>query len=72
MPEPLLKIMVDNKVLGRLGTPKDIGEFVRFLASDNAQWITGELLGIDGGFYCHQPTSAPIDAYMKAAAAAAR
>lgn len=35
--------------LGRLGTPEDIGAAVRFLAGPEASWITGQLLGVDGG-----------------------
>ena len=36
--------------LGRLGTPKDIAEAVLFLASENASFITGQVLSVDGGF----------------------
>lgn len=35
--------------LGRLGTPNDIAEAVRFLAGPESSWITGQLLGVDGG-----------------------
>ena len=35
--------------LGRLGTPEDIAAAVRFLAGPEAAWITGQLLGVDGG-----------------------
>lgn len=34
----------------RLGKPSDIGGAVAFLASDHAQWITGQVLSINGGF----------------------
>ena len=33
----------------RLGTPRDVAPAVRFLLSDQAAWITGETLSIDGG-----------------------
>ena len=36
--------------LGRLGTPEDVAETVAFLASDRAAFITGQILGCDGGF----------------------
>jgi 3-oxoacyl-[acyl-carrier protein] reductase len=34
----------------RLGKPEDVGGAVAFLASDHAQWITGQVLSINGGF----------------------
>ena len=40
--------------LGRLGRPEDIAEVVAFLSSDGSGWITGQVIGADGG----QPTSA--------------
>ncbi|MFD2168079.1 SDR family NAD(P)-dependent oxidoreductase [Thalassotalea euphylliae] len=36
--------------LGRLGQPEEVADLVFFLASDNAQFITGSLHAIDGGF----------------------
>ena len=35
--------------LGRVGTPDDIAAAVLFLASDEASWITGATLPVDGG-----------------------
>jgi glucose 1-dehydrogenase len=35
---------------GRLGTPEDIGQAVAFLASDDADYVTGATLRVDGGF----------------------
>jgi len=35
--------------LGRLGTPEDVAGAVAFLASDDASWITGQTLSVDGG-----------------------
>jgi NAD(P)-dependent dehydrogenase (short-subunit alcohol dehydrogenase family) len=35
--------------VGRLGTPEDVGAAVVFLASDEAGWITGQTLGVNGG-----------------------
>ena len=40
---------------GRLGTPADIGKAVAFLASDDADYITGTILRVDGG-YLHKDT----------------
>ena len=36
--------------LGRLGRPEDIANAILFLASDEAAWITGEILYVDGGY----------------------
>lgn len=36
--------------LGRIGRPEDVGEAIAFLASDDASWITGQTLLIDGGY----------------------
>ena len=35
---------------GRMGTPQDIGKAVSFLASDDADYITGVVLPVDGGY----------------------
>jgi len=39
-----------NLPWGRLGTPRDIGRAVAFLASDDADYITGSTLVVDGGY----------------------
>ena len=35
--------------LGYLGTPRDVAEAVAFLASEEARYITGQVLNVDGG-----------------------
>ena len=37
--------------IGRLGRPQDIADAATFLASDEAGWITGEVLDVNGGVY---------------------
>jgi 3-oxoacyl-[acyl-carrier protein] reductase len=49
LPEEATKAMLDNTPLGRLGEPEDIAGAVRFLCSDEASFITGEVLLVDGG-----------------------
>jgi len=44
-----LKKMKTLHPLGRIGTPKDIANLVSFLISDEASWITGASICIDGG-----------------------
>jgi NAD(P)-dependent dehydrogenase (short-subunit alcohol dehydrogenase family) len=35
--------------MGRLGTPADIGNAVSLICSEEADWITGQLIEVDGG-----------------------
>jgi NAD(P)-dependent dehydrogenase (short-subunit alcohol dehydrogenase family) len=42
----------------RLGTPDDVANLVCFLASDEAEFISGEIVYVDGGFLAHFPTLA--------------
>ena len=49
LPEEATQAMLQNTPLGRLGEPQDIAGAVRFLASDQASFITGEVLLVDGG-----------------------
>jgi NAD(P)-dependent dehydrogenase (short-subunit alcohol dehydrogenase family) len=35
--------------MGRLGTPADVGNVVSLLCSDDASWITGQVIEADGG-----------------------
>ncbi|OIJ15272.1 3-oxoacyl-[acyl-carrier-protein] reductase [Anaerobacillus arseniciselenatis] len=49
MPEKVLDYMKEKSSLKLLGTPEDIANGYLFLASDEARFITGEILSIDGG-----------------------
>jgi NAD(P)-dependent dehydrogenase (short-subunit alcohol dehydrogenase family) len=40
---------LDNTPLGRSGEPEEIGAVIRFLLSDDAAWITGETVDVNGG-----------------------
>ena len=48
--EETLSSLAEETPLGRLGTPEDIASAVSFLASDGASFITGQVLGANGGF----------------------
>lgn len=49
MPEKVLDMMKDKAPIKRLGTPEDIANAYAFLASDEASFITGAVLSVDGG-----------------------
>jgi 3-oxoacyl-[acyl-carrier protein] reductase len=49
LPEEATDAMLTNTPLGRLGEPEDVAGAVRFLCSDAASFITGEVLLVDGG-----------------------
>lgn len=44
-----LHAMIDTIPIGRMGTPEEVAEAVYFFASDAAGYITGQVLGVDGG-----------------------
>ena len=45
-----LDAVAEDTLLGRLGTPEDVAELFAFLASDRASYITGQIIGCDGGY----------------------
>jgi 3-oxoacyl-[acyl-carrier protein] reductase len=49
LPEEARAVMLTNTPLGKLGDPEDVAGAVRFLCSDEASFITGEVLVVDGG-----------------------
>ena len=42
--------VIDETPLQRAGTPEDVAALARFLTSDDAAFITGQVIGVDGGF----------------------
>jgi 3-oxoacyl-[acyl-carrier protein] reductase len=47
--EEMRELMLANTPLGRFGKPEDVAGAVRFLCSEEASFITGEVLLVDGG-----------------------
>lgn len=48
--EDELRALADETPVGRLGTPEDVVNAIDFFASDASAFITGQILGVDGGF----------------------
>ncbi len=48
--EQTVSELANDTPLGRLGTPEDVAKAAAFLAGDGAAFITGQILGVDGGF----------------------
>jgi 3-oxoacyl-[acyl-carrier protein] reductase len=45
----LEQALLSTLALGRIGTPEDIADVVAFLASEQARWVTGQKIFVDGG-----------------------
>src|SRR6185369_9850287 len=51
LPDDARKRLLDQVPLGRLGTPEDVAAAVRFLVGDDASYVTGAVLDVNGGLY---------------------
>lgn len=50
MSEELKEFLLPSFPMGRIGTPEDAARLIAFLASEQAQWVTGQLIKSEGGF----------------------
>ncbi|ABE36540.1 short chain dehydrogenase family protein [Paraburkholderia xenovorans LB400] len=71
LPEDIKGVILDGHLTPYLGDPKHVADVVCFLASDEAAFITGDTLAVDGGFSSHAPTLAPLRALFAARGKAA-
>lgn len=51
LPEDVTKALLGQIPMGKLGMPEDVANAVRFLASDEAKYITGQVIHVNGGMY---------------------
>jgi 3-oxoacyl-[acyl-carrier protein] reductase len=51
LPEDAKKFMITQVPLGRIGQPEDVAAAVLFLCSDEASYVTGQVLRVNGGMY---------------------
>jgi 3-oxoacyl-[acyl-carrier protein] reductase len=49
LPQPAIDHLISQTPLGRLGKPQDIADVVAFLVGDDAHWMTGQNLQVNGG-----------------------
>jgi len=62
VPREEVELFERHHLTPRLGTPEDVAAAVVFLVSDDAAFITGQILPVDGGLLAHHPTVAEVRA----------
>ncbi|MDR4949720.1 SDR family oxidoreductase [Neobacillus cucumis] len=50
MTDEIRQILLPKFPMGRIGLPEDVAQIIAFLASDEARWITGQIINSEGGF----------------------
>lgn len=65
VPQFLKDIFLDNIEVNRYGCPEDIGNLAVFFASDESEYVTGQIINVDGGMNSHVPTVAQMRALNK-------
>ena len=61
---PFGEMMLRHHLTPRLGNPDDIASMVVFLGSDEAQFVTGQVISVDGGLLSHAPYHADMAQMM--------
>ena len=58
VPQMLKDIFTSNIMVDRYGCPEDIGHACVYFASDESEYVTGQIINVDGGMNSHAPTVA--------------
>jgi len=58
--EASLKLSAALHPLGRIGEPDEVARAIRWFLSPEQSWVTGQVLGVDGGLSSLQPRSQPV------------
>jgi NAD(P)-dependent dehydrogenase (short-subunit alcohol dehydrogenase family) len=66
IPQTLIDLNADATLTPFLGQPEDIANIVAFLASDEARYLTGQVIRADGGTTAHLPTYSDANRYYEA------
>src|SRR3546814_14145807 len=64
---PLFDLIEQHTPMRELGRPEDVAALVTFLASDEARYINGETIAIDGGVMAHHPHVKDLEALLASA-----
>lgn len=62
VPQAVKDIFTSNIMVNRYGCPEDIGHMCVYLASDESEYVTGQIVNVDGGLNSHVPTVAQFRA----------
>ena len=49
--EEVMRELAEETPLGRNGTPEEVADVIYWLASEQSKFVTGQVLGVNGGFY---------------------
>ena len=48
--QEVIEMCLDRTPMPRMGKPNEVSELVKFLLDDNAGYINGQIIGVDGGY----------------------